>query len=278
MGLRAFRESDAARFFGQERLIAQLAARVSSTATFTAVVGPSGAGKSSVVQAGLLPQVRRASPNTSIAMLQPGSQPFAELEAALASLARDVRPVTLTALRAAETGLRDAAVRLLDADGDRLLLVVDQFEELFTLTDADEAEAFLAALSEAADDAGRRIHVLLTMRADFYDRPLADPSFGRLFADNVVTVIPMGPDDLEAAATQPAQQLDVRIEPRLMARLIADVAGQPNALPLFQYALDGAVRRARRLDPRPRYLRARGRRAQGRRTASRVPLLPPRWA
>ena len=91
--------------------------------------------------------------------------------------------------------------------------------------------------SEAADDAGRRIHVLLTMRADFYDRPLADPRFGRLFADNVVTVIPMGPDELEAAATLPAQQLDVRIEPRLMARLIADVAGQPNALPLFQYAL-----------------------------------------
>ena len=85
MGLRAFRESDAARFFGQERLIAQLAARVSSSATFTAVVGPSGAGKSSVVQAGLLPQVRRESPNTRIAMLQPGSQPFAELEAALAS-------------------------------------------------------------------------------------------------------------------------------------------------------------------------------------------------
>ena len=53
--------------------------------------------------------------------------------------------------------------------------MVDQFEELFTLTEADEAEAFLAALSEAADDAGRRIHVLLTMRADFYDRPLADP-------------------------------------------------------------------------------------------------------
>jgi basic membrane lipoprotein Med (substrate-binding protein (PBP1-ABC) superfamily)/DNA-binding SARP family transcriptional activator len=237
MGLRPFRESDAARFFGQERLIADLAARVLSDATFTAVVGPSGSGKSSAVQAGLLPHVRRELPSTRIAMLQPGSQPFAELEAALAGLPGPERPTTVATLRSSSTGLRDAAARVLEGHRARLLLVVDQFEELFTLTDPDEADAFLTALSEAADDPEGRIHVLVTMRADFYDRPLAVPRFGRRFADNVVTVVPMGPDDLEAAATQPARQLDVRIEPRLMARLIADVAGQPNALPLFQYAL-----------------------------------------
>ena len=81
------------------------------------------------------------------------------------------------------------------------------------------------------------VQVLVTMRADFYDRPLADPLLGPLFVDNLVHVVPMGPDELEAAASLPAQQMDVRIEPRLVARLIADVAGQPNALPLFQYAL-----------------------------------------
>ena len=81
------------------------------------------------------------------------------------------------------------------------------------------------------------MHVLVTMRADFYDRPLADPRLGALFAENVVNVIPLGPDELEAAATIPARQLDVIVEPRLVGRLIVDVAGQPNALPLFQYAL-----------------------------------------
>ena len=75
------------------------------------------------------------------------------------------------------------------------------------------------------------------MRADFYDRPLADPRLGALFAENVVNVIPLGPEELEAAATIPARQLDVVVEPRLLGRLIVDVAGQPNALPLFQYAL-----------------------------------------
>ena len=79
--------------------------------------------------------------------------------------------------------------------------------------------------------------MLVTLRADFYDRPLVDPRLGQLFAENVVSVVALGPDQLEAAATLPARQLDIAVEPRLVGRLIADVAGQPNALPLFQYAL-----------------------------------------
>jgi basic membrane lipoprotein Med (substrate-binding protein (PBP1-ABC) superfamily)/DNA-binding SARP family transcriptional activator len=237
MGLRAFRESDASRFFGQDRLVGQLTERVMGAASFTAVVGPSGSGKSSAVQAGLLPQLRRDSPDVRIAMLQPGSQPFAELEAALGRLAGDERRATLTQLRATDAGLLETAIRLLDSDSSRLLLVVDQFEELFTLADPSETEDFLATLVRATQDPRHRIHVLVTMRADFYDRPLAAPRFGPVFAANVVNVVALGPDELEAAATLPARQLDVTVEPRLVGRLIADVAGQPNALPLFQYAL-----------------------------------------
>ena len=83
LGLRPFREADASRFFGRDQLVDQLAARVSSGPTFTAVVGPSGSGKSSAVQAGLLPRLRASRRSSRIAVMQPGSQPFAELEAAL---------------------------------------------------------------------------------------------------------------------------------------------------------------------------------------------------
>jgi basic membrane lipoprotein Med (substrate-binding protein (PBP1-ABC) superfamily)/DNA-binding SARP family transcriptional activator len=237
MGLRAFRESDAVRFFGRDALVAVLGQRVDGGATFTAVVGPSGSGKSSAVQAGLIPCLRRDAPHLRIVTMQPGVQPFAELQAALA---RDVpRPVdpSLSELRASTHGIRDAIAARLDADPERLLLVVDQFEELFTLADPDEATAFIDGLLDAVDDPRGRVGVLVTMRADFYDRPLADPRLGARFGENVVNVVPLGPNELEAAATLPARQLDVVVEPRLVGRLIVDVAGQPNALPLFQYAL-----------------------------------------
>ena len=237
MGLRAFRESDSSRFFGQDRLVHALARRMDHGAVFTAVVGPSGSGKSSAVQAGLIPHLRREAPHLLIASMQPGAQPFAELEAALNRCSADRVGPSITQLRASEDGFLDAVHELLDDDAQSLLLVVDQFEEVFTLVEPDEATTFLGALLRAAEDPGRRVHVLVTMRADFYDRPLADPRLGGLFAENVVNVIPLGPDELEAAATIPARQLDVIVEPRLVGRLIVDVAGQPNALPLFQYAL-----------------------------------------
>ena len=136
MGLRAFRESDAARFFGQDRLIAQLAARVSSTATFTAVVGPSGPGKSSVVQAGLLPQVRarvaehRASRRSSL-VRSPSPSSRRRSAAWRGTSAASI----LTALRATERGTAGrGGPTARRPTASRLLLVVDQFEELFTLT------------------------------------------------------------------------------------------------------------------------------------------------
>jgi basic membrane lipoprotein Med (substrate-binding protein (PBP1-ABC) superfamily)/DNA-binding SARP family transcriptional activator len=236
IGLRAFREEDHARYFGQEQLVDRLLARVLDDVTFTAVVGPSGSGKSSAVQAGLIPRLRRDHPEIAIALMQPGAHPFGALDAALA-----VTTTTATGSFASTLAEPDGlavCVREVLADGrDRLLIVVDQFEELFTLVDDGEARRFLDLVSSAAGTAERRVHVMATLRADFYDRPLADPAFGQLFADNVVTVVALGPSQLEAAATLPARQLDITVEPRLVGRLIADVAAQPNALPLFQYAL-----------------------------------------
>ena len=237
LGLRAFREADHARFFGQDQLVERLVARVVGETRFTAVVGPSGSGKSSSVQAGLVPRLRRDHPEVLVAQMQPGSQPYGGLEAALGQLPGVDQRSFAELLARGAGGLLDCVSVLLRDGSSRLLLVVDQFEELFTMVDHAEASRFLALLAHAAADGGTRVHVLVTLRADFYDRPLADPLLGQLFADNVVSVVALGPDQLEAAATLPARQLDIAVEPRLVARLIADVAGQPNALPLFQYAM-----------------------------------------
>jgi basic membrane lipoprotein Med (substrate-binding protein (PBP1-ABC) superfamily)/DNA-binding SARP family transcriptional activator len=237
LGLRAFREADHARFFGQDQLVERLVARVVGETRFTAVVGPSGSGKSSAVQAGLVPSLRRDHPEVLVAQMQPGAQPYSALEAALGQLPGSDQWSFAQLLAQGAGGLLECVEVMLRDGSSQLLLVVDQFEELFTMVDNAEASRFLALLAQTAGDGGGRVHVLVTLRADFYDRPLADPRLGQLFADNVVSVVALGPDQLEAAATLPARQLDIAVEARLVGRLIADVAGQPNALPLFQYAM-----------------------------------------
>lgn len=236
LGLRAFREADHARFFGQEPLVTRLVERVLGDVAFTAVVGPSGSGKSSAVQAGLIPRLRRDHPDLAIALMQPGAQPFEALGAALAETT-GLPSSRFTAALGRPEGLAACAREVLHGHRRRLVVVVDQFEELFTMVDETEARRFLDLLAHGVRDEAPAVDVVVTLRADFYDRPLAEPSFGQLFADNVVTVVALGPDQLESAATLPARQLDIEVEPRLVGRLVADVAGQPNALPLFQYAL-----------------------------------------
>jgi basic membrane lipoprotein Med (substrate-binding protein (PBP1-ABC) superfamily)/DNA-binding SARP family transcriptional activator len=242
LGLRSFREVDHARFFGQEQLVDRLVARVAGASGFTALVGPSGSGKSSAVQAGLIPRLRRDHPDVVIALMQPGVRPLAALATALAEVSpaadESVSHRDIAATLGQPGGLAISAQELLRGDRRRLLLVVvDQFEELFTMVDEIEARTFLDVITTGVRTGRDAVRVVVTLRADFYDRPLAQPTFGQLFADNVVSVVALGPEQLESAATLPARQLDIEVEPRLVGRLIADVAGQPNALPLFQYAL-----------------------------------------
>lgn len=231
LGLRAFQEADESRFFGRDDLIERLVDRVRDDQRLTAVVGPSGSGKSSVVQAGLVPRVQREFPTIRVTRMQPGSQPFAELDAAIA------RSLGTTASRDPSEPLGRSIERIIRDASTRLLLVIDQFEELYTMTEPTDADRFVDALLDAIDDPDGRLRVILTLRADFYDRPLGNPRLGGRFSDNVVNVVSLSPDQLEAAATRPAQQLGIEFEPRLVGRLIADVAGQPNALPLFQFSL-----------------------------------------
>jgi len=238
VGLRAFSEADAEVFHGREGLIARLMDAVRGPSGLTALVGPSGSGKSSIVQAGVVPALRGLSgPGTewTIALMRPGANPFTELEAALFR-AVETPAVSLGLLWRPQDELACAVLGLLP-DGAPLLLVVDQFEELFTLVDDRQRAAFLRGLVALATGAQDRCHVLVTLRADFYDRPLAHPGFGRLMSGRVVDVLPLAPDELEGAALMPAAAAGASFERGLLAALIADVSGQPNALPLFQYTL-----------------------------------------
>jgi WD40 repeat protein/DNA-binding SARP family transcriptional activator/class 3 adenylate cyclase/tRNA A-37 threonylcarbamoyl transferase component Bud32 len=243
-GLRPFTEADARDFFGRGEMTHRLLSRLDANGSgsrFLAVVGPSGAGKSSVVRAGVVPAIRRGAlgdaETTFVGEMFPGQHPLEELEAALLRIA--VRPGSRLQgeLQAGSRGLLEAVDAVTPAEAN-VVLVVDQFEELFTLTtDERERELFLESLRVATAEPDSRLRVIVTLRADFYDRPLVYPRFGELLAARTEAVPPLTPDELEQAIRGPTEQVGVRAERGVVAEMIADVAHQPGALPLLQYAL-----------------------------------------
>jgi len=243
-GLRPFDEADALDFFGREALVDRLVARLSEPVDgnrFLGVVGPSGSGKSSAVRAGLVPALRSgAIPGSDTwftVEMMPGPHPFEELEAAILRLATDPLPTVVDRLQA-DNGLADAVEQVLPPDRSELFLVIDQLEELFTHVDEEETRGrFLACLAEAATDPDSRVRVLVTLRADYFDRPLAYPGFGPLLGSRTETVTPLTPAELELAVAGPPERIGVTVEPELIAEIVADSAGRLGTLPLLQYAL-----------------------------------------
>ncbi len=239
-GLEAFGEDDAHLFFGRDALTAEILKRIDEHAIVT-VVGPSGCGKSSVVRSGVIPAVRKgALPNSDrwhIATMIPGRHPFIELETALLRSTLDAPSSLRQQFDGSPDELLRAGLRVLPSDDTCLVVVIDQFEELFTLADDTTTRRFLDAVVEASLDDRRRIRFVITLRADFYDRPLAHARFGSAMGAGIVNVVPMAPEELEQAASGPAMRAGVRLEPGLEAALIGDVLGEPGALPLFEFAL-----------------------------------------
>ncbi len=116
--------------------------------------------------------------------------------------------------------------------------MIDQFEEVFTLVEDEAVRThFLESLETAATDPRSRLRVVVTLRADFYDRPLLYRGFAELFKSRVEAVIPLSAEELERAISGPAKRVDVSLEPGLVAAMLADVAEEPGALPLMEYAL-----------------------------------------
>jgi WD40 repeat protein/DNA-binding SARP family transcriptional activator len=211
-GLASFQVADAPYFFGRERLVAELVARLVG-APLLGIVGPSGSGKSSVMRAGLLPAlaagVLPGRDRCQQVLIRPGAHPLAELGAALAR-----------------------------APDEPMVLAVDQFEEIFTICDSEQERAtFVADLARLAHESEGEGTVVLAMRADFYGRCAEYPELSRLLAANHVLVSRMSADELRRAVECPAHHAGLIVDPELVGSLVGDVAGEPGALPLLSTAL-----------------------------------------
>jgi hypothetical protein len=234
-GIRPFTTEEAARFHGRNNEVMDLLGRLRDGQRELYVIGPSGSGKSSLVAAGLVPSLRQspelAGGSFLVRRMRPGADPTAALAGVLEEAATELRD---TAMR----WLGDAVGRLLanHPDHDRLLIFVDQLEELFTTAEGNARTAFIVAIRALRGDA--RVALVLTLRADFYAQLMESALWadldGRL---SRLDVSPLRGDKLRMAIEAPARALGVYFEPVLVERLLHDVADEPGALPLLQDTL-----------------------------------------
>ena len=169
----------------------------------------------------------------------PGKHPFEELEASLLRVAVNPPEHLLSQMKDGNRGLLRAVHRILPADDSvELVLVIDQFEEVFTLIE-DEAERALLLdnLAAAVLDERSRLRVVITLRADFTDKPLRYVDFGELMNRRFEFILPLTADEFERAILNPTQRVGLKLEKGLVSTIIREVGNQPGALPLLQYAL-----------------------------------------
>jgi len=235
-GLDRLQDRDSALFFGRDQLIKALLTDLSAT-NVRFVLGASGSGKSSVVRAGLLPRLSQlVGARFRYFTLVPDVNPFQSLRSAL-----QVGGFSQAQTRELLDAQPDALIRLirgLQREGDQWLIFVDQFEEIFTISDARLRASFIAALLRIAQDPTGSIKLVLAMRGDFFDRFSPYPEFAKLLEKNIALVADMQVDEVRLAIEQPAAQHGVVFEQGLVEEIIEDVQGQAGSLPLLQYTLN----------------------------------------
>ena len=235
-GLFAFREEDTHLFFGREKFTRDLATAVKRK-PLVAVVGASGSGKSSVVFAGLIPLLRQDNfVQWQIVSFRPGNNPIKALAAAMAPLvSREERELAF-ALREPQTLSKVIENLVQQNPGTRLLLIADQFEELYTQTPESEHQPFLDALLTACRYTPA-FTLVTTLRADFYGYALSYRPFSDALQGAVLNLAPMSREELHSAIEKPAAQMQVSLENELTNKLIHDIEGQLGSLPLLEFAL-----------------------------------------
>jgi WD40 repeat protein len=246
-GLAAFQPADADLFFGRERLAGQVLAKLAEH-RLMAVFGASGAGKSSLLRAGLMPRWAAERPERVVVLLTPGEHPLEECAVRLAGLVGAQAGAVHAELRDDPRGLHRIVRQALAGrpDDAELLLVVDQFEETFTLC-ADPAERgrFIAALTTAARATRSACRIVLGVRADFYPHCTAYAELVAEMRDAQVTVGPMSADELRRAISEPAVRTGHAVASDLLATLVADAGGVLGVLPLLSHALRETWQRRR---------------------------------
>jgi Protein kinase domain len=256
-GLAAFQEADAGRFFGRDRDIEQIVTELRSR-PLVAVVGASGVGKSSLVRAGVIPALKRSGEGWDACVMRPGRSPLASLASMLVQpldtagdTSGDTRREPALNDGMSQVSLGPTIERLRTEPGylgawlrarassklRRILVFVDQFEELYTLgVSADERSAFLACLAAVADDAASPLRVILSMRSDFLDRLTEDRHLSAEVTRGLVLLPAVGREGLREALTRPLESCEFRFEsPAFVERMVDALDATAGALPLLQF-------------------------------------------
>jgi KaiC/GvpD/RAD55 family RecA-like ATPase len=248
-GLNSFREEDALLYFGRSAAAASLRTLLGQQ-MFVAVVGPSGSGKSSLVHSGLLPLLRAQrppAPTWEAVTFNPGKRPFYNAASALAGLwLGEHADVALRVSEAdqIERQLLDGGSQLVSyvheavrrIPTDRLLIIVDQFEELFTNSEGALQRRFLESLFSCVDD--EECRVVVTLRADYYGRAIEmGTRMTSILQHAQLSVGPMEQAELEQVILGPSSRAALDFEPGLVERILDDVARQPGSLPLLEFTL-----------------------------------------
>ncbi len=256
-GLMAFDKATKDVFFGREAEVGDLVRRLDG-ANFVPVIGASGSGKSSVVRAGLLPWAEGQSWQV-LGPIKPGPEPMAELKSSFRTVFDNREIGTIYQLIDGE-GLVGVLEHL--PQGQRYLLVVDQFEEVFTVcTDRDQRQRFIHSLTGLSQRAEAAIKVVTTMRSDFVTTWLSSDPLTQAIQYQAVWLGTLRGEALRQAIASPAEKHGYGLEPGLLELILDDVDAEENCLPLLEFALAELWQRR---DTQRRVLTASAYRALGR--------------
>jgi len=238
-GLQYFEEVDSDLFFGRELLTAKLLDRLRESRFLSVIIGASGSGKSSLVRAGLIPLIRHEqNQNWRIHILTPTANP---LSALATELTRESESVTAAATLMDDLMQDPRSLSLFLARQNQkqpVMLVIDQFEELFTLCrDEFEREALIDNLLTTLNQSNNTVTLVLTLRADFYAHLAQYPELREAVAKYQEYIGPMTMDELRRAIEEPAKLGHWEFEPGLVDLILRDVGDEPGALPLLSHAL-----------------------------------------